>query len=258
MRRRTFLGGLIGAGIGYHILPARAIGPFGQTRIAWTCDGNYHDKDDWGAAPMAVALLGDSGDGYRLVHYDFNSNMLNSLFNWEQQMRKSIFGDATTNGASERWNVAPRFYDDRPNPNLAVANLNKEIMASSSINKLIVCLGGPAEILWRALQGVPNTIRQHVRVISHSSSFNENTGPHTLAQCTGVVVERIPNQNQRLNTKQNWSPWNWLKTSGENNKFLWDRMRASGRADVSDSGMMYYVLYGNKTPTPTDYRNKLA
>lgn len=41
--------GLLGAGV------CRA------QRLAWTGDVNYHDRDDWGATPMALALLDDAG-----------------------------------------------------------------------------------------------------------------------------------------------------------------------------------------------------
>ncbi len=257
MNRRAF-GSLIGGAISYSMLPVRAALPI-YSRVGYTCDGNYHDKDDYGAAPMSVALLSDAGMGSKLVHFDINSNMLATNFSMEQQMRKSIFGDSTSQGAAQRFNVPGRFHDDRPNPNMAVANLNSEIMKSTSTNRLVICLGGPAEILYRALQGVPNSIRQYVNVVSHSSSFNQNTGPHTFAQCTGIQKTFIPNQNTKLNTKQNWAPWNWLRdSSNANNRWLYSRMKASGRADVSDSGMMYYVLYGNQTPSITDYKNKLA
>lgn len=256
MNRRTF-SKLIGGAAGYSILPAQAIGPFGVSRIAYSCDGNYHDVDDFGAAPMVCALLSDAGESYRLVHFDFNSNRLNHKNTMANQMRKSMFGDSTIVGAVSRFNMPPRFYDSQYNFSGAVSNLKNEILQSTAANRLIFCLGGPAEVLYQALQGVPNSARQYVRVISHSSQFNENTGPHSLAQCTGVIVERIPNQNSRLNTKQNWGPWNWLNNK-PNNKFLFDRMKASGRADVSDSGMMYYILYGNKNATPNDYKGKLA
>jgi len=107
---------------------------------------------------------------------------------------------------------------------------------------------------------VPMSQRRYVRVVSHSSRYNETEGGvHTLAQCQGVVVTKIPNQNRRLSTKQNWAPWAFLNNPNRpENQWVYSRMRASGRADVSDSGMMYYLLYGNSTPTPADYEARLG
>jgi hypothetical protein len=257
MNRRMF-GTILGGGLAYSALPVKAALPI-YNRVAYSCDGNYHDKDDYGAAPMSVALLSDAGMGGKLVHFDFNSNRLNHNNTMATQMRKSIFGDSTSAGASQRFNVAPRFYDCQFNFSGAVQNLKSEIMKSTSADRLVFCLGGPSEVLYQALQGVPNSIRQYVTAVSHSSSFNQNTGPHTFAQCTGIDKDFILNQNSRLNTQQNWSPWFWLRdSSNANNRWLYSRMRASGRADVSDSGMMYYVLYGIETATPSNYRTKLA
>ena len=33
----------------------------GKGRIAYSCDGNEHDDDDWGATPMSLALMAARG-----------------------------------------------------------------------------------------------------------------------------------------------------------------------------------------------------
>jgi hypothetical protein len=221
-------------------------------RLAYTGDGNFFDKDDWGASPIGLALINDAFANSRLVHYDYNSHFPESNSTWVNQMNTSVLG------ATSRYSIFCPVYNDQANKAGAVSNLRSQINISTSTNRLTVLLAGPAEILYQALQGVPNSTRQYITVLSHSSPYNENTGPHTLAQCTGVIVKRIPNQNTNLNTKQNWSPWFWLRdSSNANNRWLYSRMRASGRADISDAGMLYYVLYGKTNSTPNDWKLKL-
>ncbi|MGD8499479.1 MAG: hypothetical protein PVJ86_02465, partial [Phycisphaerales bacterium] len=40
-------------------------------RIAFSSDGNYNDEDDWGAFPVAVAILDAFDVVDRLVHVDY-------------------------------------------------------------------------------------------------------------------------------------------------------------------------------------------
>jgi hypothetical protein len=215
------------------------VGAVHAQRIAWTADGNCHDKDDWGSYAMMTLLLKDAGVG--LVHSDINNHVPESIASWESQMRTSASG------------LGFAYIDCRPSMDGAVSHLRSQFSAP-----LTLCLAGPPEVLWRALQGVPSTTRRNVTVLSHSSPYNETSGPHTLSQCTGVNVVKIPNQNQRLNTKQNWGPWYWLRDSRKADlRWVYSRMRASGRADVSDSGMLFYLLYGKSTPTIADYRGAL-
>lgn len=246
LTRRTFAATVMGAAAGSLALVRRAPGALaGNHRVAWTADGNYYDKDDWGSSPMALRLIRDAGMVGKLVHFDYNNHIPQSSWSWEKEMAISCQG-------------APNGYNTRTQRQSTINHLRSVIAASSSSNLLVICLAGPPDNLYEALQGVPMITRKYVTVVSHSSKYNETTGGvHTLAQCTGVAVVKIPNQNQRLNTQQNWAPWWWLTNTHPDNQFVYDRMRKSGRADVSDSGMMYYVLYGNSTPTITDFRRKL-
>ena len=54
-------------------------GPFDgknfRGRIAFSSDGNFNDEDDWGAFPVAVAILDAFGVTDKLVHVDY-SNIL--------------------------------------------------------------------------------------------------------------------------------------------------------------------------------------
>jgi hypothetical protein len=261
MHRRDFLTASLAVAASSSLGGAAVAAISPRLRIAWTADGNYHDKDDWGSAPMALRLLAGARQQHRLVHFDFNSHIPQSSYTWERQMEISVMDSRPRFGY-----YAPVFFNDKPRNDAAVANLRAEIMDSTASTDggapgpLIVCLAGPPDVLYFALKGVPMSIRRYVRVISHSSRYNEvEGGVYTLAQCQGVSVTKITNQNQRLNTKQNLAPWDFLNNPNRpENQWVYNRMRASGRADVSDSGMMYYVLYGNSTPTVADYKSKLA
>lgn len=214
---------------------------FGQlsARMAVCHDGNFYDKDDWGSAAMNCALLDSLG--LRPVYFEINNHFPQSSAQWQKAMRLS-----TAEG--------PYFqtvYDCRQDTTGARSALRAQINASGPSNRLTVLLGGPAETLWQALQGVPLATRQCVDVVSHSSPYNETSGPHTLAQCSGVRVIKIPNQNARLNTKQNAQPWARLKNSADSyDRWVYSRMQSSGRFDVSDSGMLIYVATGNANATP--------
>jgi hypothetical protein len=259
--RRHFLRASLACTAAVRFTSVAVAAPAPLPRIAWTADGNYYDKDDWGSATMAMRLLAGAGQQYRLVHFDFNSHIPQSSSTWEGQMQTSVLDSRGRYGY-----YSSVFFNAKPRSDAAVANLRSCIMLSTTSTAggapgpLNLCLAGPPDILWQALQGVSMSQRRNVRVISHSSAYNESTGGvHTLAECQGVTVVKIPNQNQRLNTKQNWSPWAFLNNSSRpENQWVYNRMRASGRADVSDSGMMYYLLYGNSTPTVADYRAKLS
>jgi hypothetical protein len=261
MHRRDFLTASLAIAASARFASTAVAAAARLQRIAWTADGNYYDKDDWGSAPMALRLLAGARQQYRLVHFDFNSHIPQSSSTWQRQMEISVMDSRPRFGYH-----APVFFNDKPRNDAAVANLRAEIMDSTASTDggapgpLIVCLAGPPDVLYLALKGVPTSKRRYVRVISHSSRYNEvDGGVYSLAQCQGVSVTKIPNQNQRLNTKQNWAPWAFLNNPNRpENQWVYRRMRASGRADVSDSGMMYYVLYGKSTPTVADYRAKLA
>jgi hypothetical protein len=44
-----------------------------QGRIALSHDGNFNDEDDWGAFPVAIAILDAFGVKDKLVHIEYNN-----------------------------------------------------------------------------------------------------------------------------------------------------------------------------------------
>src|SRR5882672_10801102 len=61
-------------------------------RIAWSCDGNHNDEDDWAASPVALAIFAEAGVKGRLVHYDYNNILSQTNPAWEKQHETSVLG----------------------------------------------------------------------------------------------------------------------------------------------------------------------
>jgi hypothetical protein len=205
-------------------------------------DGNYLDKDDWGACAMISAVMESQGRYCQFLA--INNHVPETVSSWQLEMRSSALGGSSRFGPF-------RVVDYRVSADNGVGQLRAAMRESTSTNKLYISLNGPAEMIWRALNqggGVPTATRQYVTVVGHSSDYNSNSGPHKLSQCTGIKTVQIQNGNINLNTQQNWSPWAWLKTSGDPDlQWVHARMKKSGRADVSDTCTVVYILTGNRT-----------
>src|SRR5687767_7044128 len=71
--------------------PSRAALP---GRIAYSCDGNHNDPDDWAASAVALAILAESGLRDRLVHVDYNCILPKTDPEWEKIHAQSVLGAA--------------------------------------------------------------------------------------------------------------------------------------------------------------------
>ncbi len=232
-------------------------------RIAWTCDGNSHDRDDWASSAFAIALAGDAGRP--LDHFDYNSHGPTSSGTWESQMTTSVFG------AAQRWFVpTATLFNDRGNRAAAVNSLAAKINSSTTDNRLTVYIAGPCTIIYDALAKTTKSKRAFVTFRSHSSwnTSHKHDGSKNWADCVRVFgplnLQTLPNQNDRLFTRKDgrhdWAPWYPFRDSppGSRNRWLWDRLVASGKPDASDAGMMFDEITGNATPTPADFWAALA
>jgi len=235
-------------------------GPFdGKTfrgRIAWSCDGNHNDEDDWAASPAALAIFDVFGVKERLVHFDYNNILTNSNPDWEREHEISVLG------AIERYGYRRElFHDCRRSLDAAVDSLARAISASSASNPLYLLVAGPVEVLYLAIQKSDPAARRFVYCISHSRwndgfqrgyYFRYNK---RAVIATGVRWVQIADQNRGLatgpfgrpHTEEEWAPWLWMRDSpSEPVRFLWERMRATRRADCSDAGMAYFLMTGDE------------
>jgi hypothetical protein len=215
-------------------------------------DGNGgHDKDDYGALPVPAALLDGTGVCW---HVDYNSHSPNTNTTMIQQMRTSA------NGSRQRFNVTSNWYDHSP------GNMASVINGLSSTQKAKILVGGPFEMVWRALSSSNKAKHQYVTLWTHSNWNNthEHSGTHTLAEIRNafptVKVVKIPDQNPNLRTRL--TRWNWSRDSqNEEMRFLYARIKASQKfsdgqqdADVSDAGLTMAAVYGNWNASPEDIR----
>ncbi len=239
------------------------VGPFDGSRfrgtIAWTCDGNHNDEDDWAASALALALFAEFGVKDHLIHFDYNNILPATNPDWEQEHRKSVLG------AVRHWGYdAARFHDCRRAPDAAIKSLAAAIESASGARPLYLVVAGPVEVLYRALQRTRPEPRRHVYCISHSRWNDGFARNYTFAYNKRVVIEsgvnwvQIPDQNRGLATSPwgrkataaEWEPWRWLQRSSEERlRFLWDRLWSVTRADGSDAGMAYFLLTGDEDAT---------
>jgi hypothetical protein len=241
-------------------LAAAHSGPFDgknfKGRIAWSCDGNHNDEDDWAASPVALAIFAEFGVKDKLVHFDYNNILPNTDPAWEKEHEISILG------AIERYGYnRSDFHDCRQDLDAAVASIVRAINASTADNPLYFVLAGPMEAPYMAIQKSDPAKRRFVYCISHSrwnDGFStQYTFPYNKRAVipTGIRWIQIRDQNEFLATSpfgrpakpEEWIPWFWLRDAvDEKLRFLWERMRATTRADCSDAGMAYFLMTGDE------------
>lgn len=242
---------------------ACAIAYTGQ-RIAVDADGNYNDPDDWAAAPMTLAILARAGLQDKVVHYTFNNHLGATDREWQAIMR---FG---TNQTGLRFGFdITRFYNAQlpQRREAGLANLRAEAERSTADDPLVIIAQGPMQFLWQALNGIPAETLRHVTVISHSLWNDLRVWPPAMTrtyedlQALGVTWLRVTDQNgpascPLLNTRQNFLPWDWLRTAAhEHLPWLYERLTLTGKGDVSDAGMAYFLVTGDAYGTADKLRN---
>jgi hypothetical protein len=238
--------------------PGRDLAPPG--RVALSADGNQHDQDDWAGTPMSLAMLAQRNLQPNLVHFDYNNHIWDS----DEQFRANETESAMDGGERFGFDTS-RFYDDTDPEQLdeGVANLTAEINASSPGDELWLVLAGPMETAWMALNAADPQARRYVKCLSHGE-WNEthgrtDHGGHDYDDLIdlGCQEVRIPDQNSNLG-ETDMSDWDYLNDLGDNMQWLYSRIALHGDGDVSDAGMVYYVITGEKRVTRSELRNYLT
>jgi hypothetical protein len=173
----------------------------------------------------------------------------------------------STLGAADQFGFArAKFFDCRSNLPAAINNLRNQIDLSSASDPVFIIALGPMEVLWRAVNVSNPAKRQYVTVISHTKWNATKTYPPTMmhtradVEALGVNWMGIKDQSTGLYTRNadgsnNWSPWFWLRDASQARmRWIYDRMQASGKPDVSDSGVVYYLLTNDQNGTPSKLR----
>src|SRR5687767_6300652 len=92
-------------------IPAQGGGPYPgsrfQGRIAYSCDGNHNDPDDWASSAVALAIVAEAGLRDRFVHCDYNCTLPKTDPQWEKIHADSVLG------AAERYGFEKSLFHDR-------------------------------------------------------------------------------------------------------------------------------------------------
>jgi hypothetical protein len=232
-------------------------------RIAISADGNQHDEDDWASAPMALAILAHRNLQANLVHYDYNDHIWDSSEKHLENMTESV-----QEGGKRFGFDMSRFFDDTDPEQLdaGTKNLVAEINASTPDDQLSIVLAGPIETVWMALDAADPEARKNVECITHGEdTFNQthakdDHGGHDYEDLIDLGCERveIPDQNSGLGPTD-MEFWDFLKDSGdENREWLYSRLDLVGNGDVSDAGMVYYVITDEQDADRSDLKSYLG
>jgi hypothetical protein len=255
---------------------------YNKNRIACSADGNaqpdleytgtynYADPDDWGATPAALAILAKMNLQSKLVHYSYNNFMPSPPHTTVRNYMKE-----GVEGSIERWNFDKNiFFDVGTQQKEAIEHLKIEIEKSTKEDPLYFINMGPSEFLYQAIKLVLKDRKEeslsHVYILSHSN-YNDNhlrrPNHHTIDQVIAlsgnrVKFKRIKDQNKKDNPNEGWSSnhdwsvWNWLKDhKNPDIAWLWECMKKHNekRADISDAGMIYYLLTGDEDGNPAKF-----
>ena len=238
-----------------------------QGRIAYSCDGNHNDPDDWAASPVTLAILAEAGLKERLVHFDYNCILPLTDSAWERTHAESVVGAAARYGFD-----TARFFDCRKERDRAVASIALAIDDSTAADPLYFIIAGPMEVPYLGIQKSDPARRQYVYCISHSR-WNDGYASRYQFTCTkrsvielGVHWVQIRDQNRLLSFgrygrpagAEEFAPYFWMRDSGDPKvRWLWERMLVSTRPDPSDAGMTWFLATGDEECDPLKLRQLL-
>lgn len=247
----------------------------GPGRIAISADGDKADPDDWGAMPMELALIAKTNLRSRLVHVDYNNKYPCPTPNQSKQPGKPDYGvrmEIATLGAAEAFGFSRDiFFNNRKDADAAIYHLADEMKKSAGGDPLYIVVNGAYNVVYQAISTLDDTERSiaenHVILIQHSEnnmkSVSCNNGwnwENVRDILPGIENRKIAGQGPTLNNKDqtpDQAGFRWLKDSPspaynyvysqinevyEETRADPDRIGYEGKSDISDSGMMLYLV----------------
>ncbi|MDU0352920.1 hypothetical protein RS130_02370 [Paraglaciecola aquimarina] len=220
----------------------------------------------------------------QLVHFSYN-NFIDSAPHTTDINEMAI----GVEGAIKNWNYDPsKFFDVSADYKNALHHLTQVLEESTHDNPLYFIHMGPSEFLYRAVKNVVENGHAaslaHVNIISHSG-YNDNhlrrgdpkfdkkpvaddKKHHTLEQVIALSggrmqYKRIKDQNGKWdpallwNSKHDWSVWQWMQAHQDKSvQWIYKRMKRhpDDVADISDAGMVYFLLTGDEDGSPEKFR----
>lgn len=258
---------------------------YNNNRIAISADGNngddFKDKwpradpDDWGGTPVSMAIIAKLKLGDKLVHFSYN-NFVESNVSPDDENMMHI----GVKSGIERFRFDPKkFFDVSKDINKAKESLKNEIKISTKSDPLYFIHMGPSEFFYQCVkecidEGYKEPLK-YVYVISHSG-YNDNhlrrPYHHTMQQAIDlsdntINYKRIQDQNasnkpnELWNSGKNFFVWYWMRDNKDPNiRWLFERLSHHPQkiADVSDAGLVYYLLVGDEKGSPSKLNHFFA
>lgn len=258
---------------------------YNNNRIAVSADGNnaddYKDKwlradpDDWGGTPATMAIIAKAKLGDKLVHFSYN----NFVEGNRGADSENIMDIGVQSGIKRFHFNSEVFFDATKKFDEAKESLKSAMAKSTAADPLYFLHMGPSEFFYQCVkecvdEGHAEAL-SHVYVVSHSG-YNDNhlrrPYHHSMAHAihysgNRLVYKRIKDQNgpgapdKGWNTKKNFFPWLWMKDADDPNiQWLYDRLcqHSGGVADISDAGLMYYILTNDEGGSVTKFKEFLG
>jgi hypothetical protein len=242
-------------------------------RMAITSDGNAHDPDDIGGTPMSLALMHAAGLGDRLVHVDYADHFVHTGHHGAAS-KPEMLTDITFSAeeATHRFGVPTnRVFNCQTQIEAATANFVREALRSTADAPLWFICAGPMTTAHRYLAAVKTadaTKLRFIHCVSHSAANGRHDPQHTWdglkQKFPEAVFHLLKNQNVAGGERGLCSAlehWDWLKNAANADlRWLHTRNRTAhsnaGKFDVSDAGMVYWVLTGagNERADVDDFR----
>lgn len=258
---------------------------YDNNRIAISADGNnaddYKDKwlradpDDWGGTAVAMAIIAKLDKYDQLVHYSYNNFVEGNIAPKDENM---MHINAQEGIERLRFNPAV-FFDAVEQFDEAKRSLTDELAKSTESDPLYFLHMGPAEFFYQCVKECVDSghgdALAHVYVISHSGYNNNHlrrTYHHTMDQAIEysggkINFQMIRDQNGKWdadvlwNSGKNFEVWHWMLESKDPNiQWLYDCLddHTHKVADVSDAGLVYYLLTGDELGSPSKFKAMLG
>jgi hypothetical protein len=255
--------------------------PYTGERIVIVADGNEHDKGDWAATPLTLAVLAAKEIQDQVMVYAFSSHTWGSNKTHsgaDAQMRESAFLGARNFGFKKT-----KFIEAVNAPNYAIIEITTQVNKSSAKNPLVILAAGPMDIIGTALGEADSTKLKHVRIISHSIWDQQHSdSPEEGEEHKGWTWEKLRESyaGKGLNLitlpelgegnfKVPLSAYSWLTNSSEKEpkpfekgswQWLYSRIEAAKSGEEvnpSDIRLLLYLLTGKSNTGIQDLREML-
>lgn len=256
----------------------------GKGHIIISSDGNEHDWDDWAASAMNLAVLASQGLQDKLSLYTYSDHVWGSNqehsnvngMNAYEHVRESVLS-----GAKYFDFETTKFICAVDNAEVAYTAMRDEINRASKESPLYIIGAGPMQVIGEGMNRADRDKLKYVTVISHSG-WNNNHSDKVQSNFSwdvhsgwtwdemieefgankhGVSFVKIKDQNHGWNKytalqcpRENFD---WLTKGNVPDSWRWLYTRLESCAvkqkkyfDVSDTGMIMYLLTGNEEVTP--------